>query len=229
MIDKDIYNDSYWKYYRSLEDRFLRTEDYVAFDTINDNTYSIEYLTLLQTVCSEIDVVAKTIALHFDTCFKPSKADIKQWGYGIQKKFPRILTQKVVFRNGIEITPWNKWQIEQRTSARGAHYFSYSDNCGSPEWWKSYTAVKHARTSIDDGRVNYTRANQKNVIYSFAALYLLHRLMLEELGAQYGLMNRSVLFRMLGRYDEEDPRFIYDMHGHVCQVIGKKHKTNAHI
>lgn len=66
---KSVYVKSYWQYYRSLEKRFLKTEEFVAFDKVNSKSYSFEYLTLLQTICSEIDVVAKAVCFHFDNTF----------------------------------------------------------------------------------------------------------------------------------------------------------------
>ena len=71
---KANYVKIYWQYYRSLEKRFLKTEEFVAFDKVNGKAYSFEFLTLLQTICSEIDVVAKAICCFFDKSF-PVKED----------------------------------------------------------------------------------------------------------------------------------------------------------
>ena len=49
----------YWKYYLALETRLLETERYVEFDLSNGTVYSMEYMMLFQTNCSEIDVVGK--------------------------------------------------------------------------------------------------------------------------------------------------------------------------
>lgn len=49
----------YWKYYLALETRLLETERYVEFDLSNGTVYSMEYMMLFQTICSEIDVVGK--------------------------------------------------------------------------------------------------------------------------------------------------------------------------
>ena len=42
MSFKNLYIKTYWKYFRSLEKRLARTEDYVAFDSVNAKAYSIE-------------------------------------------------------------------------------------------------------------------------------------------------------------------------------------------
>ena len=84
MTFKEV-RDTYWKYYISLEEEFLDTSKYVEFDYINNGrTYSIEYLKLFQTVCSEIDVVGKALAKELDSTFSPTKkTGINEWWYSI--------------------------------------------------------------------------------------------------------------------------------------------------
>lgn len=61
-ITTEIFKKSYWNYFLELEEEFLLTQKYVTFDKLNFNTFSAEYIKLIQAVCSEIDVVAKEIA-----------------------------------------------------------------------------------------------------------------------------------------------------------------------
>lgn len=63
-----IFEKSYWNYFLELEDQFLATKRYVAFDTANFKAYSLEYLKLLEAVCSEIDIVGKEIAHQICCC-----------------------------------------------------------------------------------------------------------------------------------------------------------------
>ena len=51
----------YWQYFLELEEQFLSTKRYVAFDKANFKTFSTEYLKLLVAVCGEIDTVGKAI------------------------------------------------------------------------------------------------------------------------------------------------------------------------
>lgn len=219
MSFKDLYIKTYWKYYKSLEQRFARTEEFVAFDDVNNKTYSIEYLTLLQTICSEIDVVAKAIASHYDPSFNADDSKILKWGYEIQKHLTSITTQTVSFNKEIDLIPWAGWDLEERLNKNNKPYIAYVDGCGSPEWWKAYTSVKHARTTIDDGRVNYQKANQKNVINALAALYVLHRLMMKELDEHaYVLLDKSELFKIPDWYDEYHLQFSINSQGQPCLV-----------
>ena len=55
---------NYWQYYIELEKQFIETQRFFAFDSQNNATFSMEYIKLLQVICSEIDVVGKVIAKH---------------------------------------------------------------------------------------------------------------------------------------------------------------------
>ena len=82
----------HWDYYLVLEKDFLRTEQYVSFDLGenynynntepnnkgNSLTFSNEYIKQYQAICSEVDVILKSICKEFDNgsrgfifaCFK---------------------------------------------------------------------------------------------------------------------------------------------------------------
>ena len=98
---------NYWNYYLRLEEEFLTALKYVEFDRDNYQTFSIEFLTVLLSVCSEIDVVGKVIANDFNKNFIPEKKDntIYKWWYEIQNFL--LLSDKVVnFRDIETIKPW---------------------------------------------------------------------------------------------------------------------------
>lgn len=219
-MDFNTYIEAYWKYYLTLERRFLRTEEYVAFDEVNDRTYSVEYLSLLQIICSEIDVVAKAIALFYNSSFKANEASIKKWGYEIQKVFTDIKTQTVVFRESRHIRPWRNWDIVTEINKRGQRYYKYAEGCGSPTWWTAYNKVKHARTSIENDTINYHKANQINVLMSLAALFELNRLMMQKLQSDgYSDVEKSRLFAMKGWNDEIEESLFFDKDGHAFMHI----------
>lgn len=218
---KANYVKLYWQYYRSLEKRFLKTEEFVAFDEVNNKAYSFEFLSLLQTICSEIDVVAKAICRFWDKSFPEKEVTIQRWGFCLQKEFPNITSQTIAFRKEIMFIPWEKWMIEERRNKKGELYFAYSEKCGSPFWWNAYNSVKHARTTIDDGRVNYQKANLKNVMYSLGALYVLHRLMMLKIDENmYNFIEKSELFTILGNNDEITIKPFYDKEGHLYISYG---------
>jgi len=215
-MDVNQYIKSYWRYYLLLEQRLARTEEFVAFDKVNGNTYSIEYLALLQAICSEIDAVGKAVTLYFDPTFKTKNMDINKWGFVVQQHLPEIDGLEVRFLKDAILVPWHDWKLEKRVNKKGATYYAFADKCNSPEWWRAYNKVKHARTAITGDGVNYHLANQKNVLMSLSGLFALHRLMIASLDRDaYAAMDRSRLFRLPNRLDEVRSGFMFDSEGRM--------------
>lgn len=190
---------SYWEYYLELEDQFKRTQKYVAFDIHNKATYSVEYLKLIQAVCSEIDVVAKEIATFFDSDFaKIENPNIQKWGYILCNKLTYLKDTSVTFYDDFDFMPWEKFGYCIGTDSKGRKIYKLSPQCNTPKWWTAYNKIKHERTSLNsDGKKNYTKANLQNMIYSFGALYLLETMFMEYLTKEEKTdcnINKSQLF-----------------------------------
>lgn len=181
-----IFVRSYWDYYLELEEQFLQTKKYVAFDIYNKSVYSVEFLKLMQAVCSEIDVVAKEVASALDPSFKvDNTTNIQKWGYVLQNKLPSILSSEVVFNHDVRISPWKNWVYEQYKDSKNALRYRLKGKAETPKWWSAYNAVKHQRTKLtDNGQINYTKANLINLIHSFAALYILETAYLATLSGE---------------------------------------------
>ena len=174
MSKLSVFVKSYWNYFLELEEQLLNTQKYLAFDVYNKKAYSIEYLKLMQAVCSEIDVVAKAIASDFDRSFKADNAKISNWGFVLLRRLPAILTDEVVFHEDQHVQPWRKWMYEEYHDSKGAKRYRLTGGSKTPSWWLDYNSIKHSRTSIDEnGEVNYVKANQENIILCFAALFVL--------------------------------------------------------
>ena len=110
-LDVPTFIKSYWNYYLELENHFRETERFVDFDNQNNSTFSIEYIKLLQAICSEIDVVGKEIASACNPAFVVDRnTDIPKWGYEVQKAFPEIDTMKVQFLGEYELQPSKNWK-----------------------------------------------------------------------------------------------------------------------
>lgn len=167
--------ESYWNYYLELEDAFKQTQKYVAFDKHNDRTYSIEYFKLIQAVCSEIDVVAKEIAEHFNPNFhKIKKPNIGHWGYDIINNLPQIKNACVFFTTGYVVRPWDNFGYTKYIDKNGSARYKLLPDCQQPSWWSDYNKMKHQRTSRNpDGEINFSKANLKNMVLSLAALFSL--------------------------------------------------------
>lgn len=195
----DNFIDSYWNYFLELENEFASTQKYVAFDMRNKDTYSIEFLKLFQAVCSELDVLGKEILLYFEPDFKiKGTTGIMHWGYGITQYMRDSLSATVCFNEKTKLKPWDKFACVKFQNAINAICYKLDDKCETPTWWRDYNKVKHSRTSsIEDGLVNYQRANFGNLVQAFAALYILEMFyagILEEKAEPYGAVLDSKLF-----------------------------------
>ena len=215
-----IFEKSYWNYFLELEDQFLATKRYVAFDAANFKAYSLEYLKLLEAVCSEIDVVGKEIAHQIDPEFKISdhSSNIQKWWFIIQDWYAENTIGPVMILYELEFCPWEGYRIEEFTDKKGAKRLRLAQNSMTPCWWTSYNKVKHNRTLDDpDTQQQYFhRANLENLSNAFSALYLLEKKYMKSVGRaeDYNRCRKSKLF------EQEKPTFYYDENGDLCEYEG---------
>ncbi|MCR4755744.1 MAG: hypothetical protein K5868_09490 [Lachnospiraceae bacterium] len=148
--------DVYYKYYSELSNLLYETEPYIALDDINFRAFSIKYNWLLQSVCSEVDVLMKEISLLIDPISK--RAGINDCKQVILQKYRGIESLKVTFSGkDFDIVPWKNWTSE------------------TPFWWSRYNNIKHHRVDYDTEQdiPYYKLANQKSVLYALSGLYIL--------------------------------------------------------
>ena len=209
QIRRFIHN--FWDYYCELENDFLVTRKYVSFSELNYSTFSLEYLKLFQAVCSEIDVLGKTIASTVDNNFKPKdkQNNIYKWWYAIQdlplvnsssKNF-LLSDSTCIFLNEMNLTPWNSFKTERCVDKKGRNYIRSVDK-SVPSWWTAYNSVKHSRICLNDNQnddINFAKANLKNLVNAFAGLYLLeisYLSLLSTVEYSKGFSKKSCLFRL---------------------------------
>lgn len=125
----------------------------------NSKTFSNEFIKQYQAICSEIDVILKSICLELGN---QSANDMKN-GYTpiVLQNWVNINTQKVRFKD-LELQPFSNWQKEP--------------NYKSPDWLTPYNNVKHERLC------NYHKANLKNVLNALAGLYILENYLVKFIG-----------------------------------------------
>lgn len=171
----------HWEYYLVLERDFLETERYISFD-LGDNylytnnapsdianslVFSVEYIKQYQAICSEVDVILKSICKELgDT----SASDMKN-GYTPDVLgdafWQRVVGQKVSMKD-MELQPFVGWS---------------NSPYKSPEWWTPYNKVKHARLE------NLRMANLKNVLNALSGLYVLENYFVKYIGDRDGDMD----------------------------------------
>lgn len=171
-MNRDDFCRLHWSYYLVLEKNFLDTERYISFDlgdnylydshTIHDygnsGAFSNEFVKQYQAICSEVDVVLKTICKELSGITEnnmPAYTDL------VLKKWETLSEQKVRM-NTIELQPFKNWKPS----------LSYS----APDWWTPYNRVKHERLE------NFRKANLKNVMNALAGLYTLESYLVKYIG-----------------------------------------------
>lgn len=153
----------HWRYYLVLERDFLDIERYITFDLgdnysydnqmitdiANSNAFSNELIKQYQTICSEVDVILKSICKELGN---NNANSMTVYTEEVLKKWDLLPNQKVRM-NAIELQPFLNWRSEP--------------NYNSPDWWTPYNGVKHERLA------NFRNANLKNVVNALAGLYIL--------------------------------------------------------
>lgn len=170
ITTRNEFQQRYWTYYMILEKDFLTAERYLAIDPLNFNAFSNEYIKQYQTICSEIDVLAKCYCKELDSSFKGSS--INTYCKCILDNNPDFASRAIKLRGkNIQVMPWKDWTYTMVPQQDG----SSRPEANNPDWWTKYNKVKHSRTTIDNatGLPYYKLANQKNVLDSLAALFQL--------------------------------------------------------
>lgn len=172
-MTRDEFCDIHWDYYLVLEKDFLEVERYVAFALGDDYLYdghapsspensgcfSNEFVKQYQAICSEVDVILKSICTEVSN--QSSANTMKTYSEEVLVKWPDLAARKVKFKR-IELQPFMNWK-------KGANYHA-------PDWWPLYNDVKHKRME------NYKKANLKNTLNALAGLYLLEIYLVKFIG-----------------------------------------------
>lgn len=228
--DSELFNSfvkNYWNYYRELEKEFISTRKYVECSPDNWNTYSLEYLKLFQTICSEIDVVGKAMAGVCNSLFNPGDKhnNILKWWYEIQDTYMltdgpftymnssanaarfTLTEYKCCINEHIVLHPWKDFVVQKDKTSKG-----------KPFWWDDYNSVKHGRVlplNNEEESFNYTRANLGNVCNAIGALYILEKAFMDSVGTYDDLssfIDCSEIFTRRRRYTFAEMDQIYGNH-----------------
>ena len=170
IITRNEFLQQYWKYYLMLEKNFLDMEHYLAIDEANFQAYSNEYIKQYQTICSEIDVIAKSYCKELNNSFRGNT--INTYCKCITDNNSDFTVRKVNLRErNMSMFPWENWTYTTELQPNGNEKI-VSNN---PDWWQIYNKIKHNRTTVNNEMQipYYKLANQKNVLQSLAALFQL--------------------------------------------------------
>ncbi len=190
----------YWNYYIELEKEVLHLRKYIDFNPKNYKTFSIEILKLYQAICSEIDVIGKSLAKFINPGYSPKdQVNIYKWWYEIEdklyatndfssfisdpknrKKLSDFECYNYIF--DIQFKPWYNFTVISKITKDNKNILSLADGMSIPKWWSDYNKVKHNRINGLNGENNYENANLYNLINSLTALYILEISYLQNVG-----------------------------------------------
>ncbi len=170
MNTRDEFLQRYWNYYLLLEKDFLETEQYLAIDELNFSAFSNEYIKQYQTICSEIDVIAKSFCKELYSRFNGSTINAYcRCIVDNNADYPNRIIK--VHNKDFNLSPWKDWTYSVELQSNGNQKIV----ANNPDWWQKYNRIKHTRTTINNetGLPYYKLANQKNVLNALAALFQL--------------------------------------------------------
>ena len=152
-MHRDEFTKNYWRFYILLENKFIKTLNYVELTRKNFKTYSIEYAHQLLSIGSELDSFLK---IYCD--FNPQKRKtMKLYVDYLVDNYSDINLQKIYIPTAdIELIPYEK-----------IRKFDPKKEKNPLDWWNAYNKVKHNRQG------NLTQASLENVINALSALYLI--------------------------------------------------------
>jgi hypothetical protein len=149
-MDSEDLTQYYWKHYLLLEKRVLKTSRYVEIDKKNYQTFSTEYLMLIEAIGAELDHFFK-IYCNLATGDHWTIAD---YASSILASYPDIVNQKIiVLDTDISLAPFQGWNLQQP---------SQSLPC-----WNNYINLKHNTSGY------FKEANLFNTLNILSALCLL--------------------------------------------------------
>lgn len=146
--------EKYWRFYLMLEKKFVDSLQYVELDKRNYGTFSMEYVSQMLNIGSEIEVVLKEL-LNIP---QKQETGIRKYIMELDINHNDIFARKIRVRK-YEINPFDGLNKEKPKELY---------------WWKAYNEVKHGRGA------NFKNANLKNTVTMLATLYLLEMYLLKK-------------------------------------------------
>lgn len=139
----------HWQYLVTLDSDLKQVSRYVEITRDNFSTFSIEFVRLLLSAGSEIDVVAKILCEKIDPSKDYERGNINVYRSTILGSLPNFHSAVIdIPQSPLELKPWEDW----------------GQNL-TPCWWTIHNKVKHQRDRY------YQHANLKNTIYAIAGLW----------------------------------------------------------
>jgi len=169
-------NDRHWTHFTYLEADLRGLSRFIELDEANLQVFSYECARLFLAAAAEAEVVAKLIANQDGS---DGALQVKEYRAAVMARHPEIAGASVsLLTLTTPIIPWKSWA---------------DDN--SPDWWKAYNEVKHARAE------SFAQANLSNLLHAMAGLLVLLIVYLRRKGVQFVLPPPALLVPGTGMGD----------------------------
>ena len=153
-MTRQEFMERHWRFYSMLEDKFTNTLQYVELDERNFQTFSMEFVSQIREIGSEIDVVLKELLGYA----QDDRKNIADYIKGIEETYPDMFQRKIMTQK-LTIIPFDNLNKEKPSELL---------------WWKAYNDVKHGRV------LNFKEANLQNTLLLLATLYLFEMYLLKK-------------------------------------------------
>lgn len=149
-MERSVFLNKYWRYYLLLESKLINTFRFVEPVEENYETFSNEFVLLIQSIGAELDLLFK----QFCALKLEERHNINDYYDLTINKFPEICESEIGVKEfRINLRPFFGWNREQPAQ--------------SLRWWYAYNCIKHNRI------MSQHNANLENVLNILGALFLL--------------------------------------------------------
>ena len=156
-MTRNEFLNNYWRFYLLLEDRFLKSLSYVELCEINYDTYSIEFVSQLREIGSEIDIIMKELCNFAQS----DRKNIKDYASIMLSGSYQNIVNQIISGKGIEVKPFERWSLSMPAA--------------SLLWWDAYNDIKHGRV------LNFSKATLINTFNALGALFILNNYLLKKI------------------------------------------------
>jgi hypothetical protein len=173
----------HWDYYLTILEDLAKVSRFIEFTSANFHTYSVEFVRIILSVGSEVDVVAKLLCERIKP--QDSSRTISDYRQLIVTEYPFLPTVEITApKHGLAFTPWHEWTNGQ-----------------NPTWWAAYNNVKHHRN------IYYADATLENALLSSSALCVLLGYLYADFFASDVVQRRPLLF-FDSKYESKSARVL---------------------
>lgn len=142
----------YVEYFSMLEERLKNTGRYVAFESENLSTFSVEYASIINECCALINGFCTEVCKISDS----DETEYKMNDYKTKLVDLKYQFDEYISFGKFILQPWERMLI-----------YNVDTKDATPSWWHNYNDIKHG------GKFNFKAASLKNAISCMSGMFWL--------------------------------------------------------